>query len=196
MKKLALLCGITVIFVYSGCQKSPTDEIPTVCAVPEAVTGDQISYSDLVDGRSSEAYSLRGIALGVDGKSSMAQDIYIDGQNRVTFSGLRCKASDGGTSAFALVDLDPNLRIPTSFSAGNGGYTGVLDVYFRGDGQAEGQLSQIISQNSLGQWLDKLRADGANVRIYSDADGAYLMIERTTSGEPYIFRMKIFYRRL
>lgn len=180
------------LFLLIACQKGQ-DSIPTVCAKPEPTSGVQIMYSELIDPSFSGRYVLRGIALGVDGKSNYAQDIFVSRDQRVSAGAVRCKMPDGGISSFHLRDVDPNLNIPLDFSASDGHYTKFLDLRVRSQG-TEGRVSP-CELKSLAKFMSNLRAGGASVHIYRDADGIFLNVEKM-AGEPYIYRAKIFFEQL
>ena len=180
----------------ASCQKIPgeNDLIAAGCAAPEPVSGDEISYSELIDKNNVVTYALRGVALGVDGRVSLAQDVYVS-DRRIASGALRCRAKDGGAiSSFRLAELDPNLVIPLTFSASDGRYTSILDLHFRGTSRGvltEARAAQCQPQ-TLARVIANLRAGGAGVRIYRDIDGVYVMVERIAS-EPYIYRAKMFF---
>lgn len=187
----ATLCFAALLLV-TACQKG-TDEVAPFCALPETTSGTEITYNDLIDARFSGGYALRGMALGVDGRTGLAKDVFVTPDARVHSGRTRCKSSDGGVNSFQIREVDPNLNIPISFNAADGRYTRYLDLKFSGD-KAEGRIST-CEIKTFARFLSELRAGGADVRIFRDGDGVFLMVERL-KGEPFIYRAKIYFAAL
>lgn len=196
MNKWIVAC---LLILPAACQKVPSehDAIAPVCSSAQAVTGEEISYGELIDSRNFGFYVLRNVSFGVDGRASLAQDLKIHGR-AVAPGAQRCRAKDGGgISSFRLSEVDPNLTIPVSINARDGSYTSYLDLYFRRTTQGvvpEGRMARCHPQ-TLAQAINRLRSGGAAVRIYRDIDTIILVVERTTS-DPYIYRANLTFRQI